>query len=587
MAGGSPGRARGAGGGRGLFAGWGQGSGRWGAEWGPPEKPMISMEELKGALSSVEVAGFGGGSGGEALGAAGGPPVRAPGPASGGGVSALPDAEVLWDRGPSGFRGSFGPRLQGGVEKLPKIGSVLDVEPSPDMGLLWDLPAASAAAPASAGACGVPRAAVVPKPAAAPSRSLLIRNVSQTVSDGELHQLLQQFGDLRSLYSRCKHRGFVMATFFDIRAAQYSLESLEGEILAGLPLSVHFSIPMEGKHDKGLNNGTLVVFNLDSSVSAATLKGIFASYGAVKEIRETPNKRHHRFVEFYDVRHSVAALHGLNRTEIEGKRVKIESSRPGGARCALGQQLQRTLEGEEMKPPITESELVRSVTEGVHGAASLLIQPPAPSGRGGGASCANAAAPAPVPQGALSGQGGVALGGGDLPGGSDPASPATTALVGHLASGGPRSKAAEGHKSGAPGSNSREPGEFHLNPVEILSGKDVRTTLMIKNIPNKYTEKMILQQIDECCKDGYDFFYLPIDFRNKCNVGYAFMNMKTTEDILPLYAHLNNKKWARFKSEKVCVLTYGRIQGFSALISHFQRVSLRHEDKRRRPLIFA
>ena len=110
---------------------------------------------------------------------------------------------------------------------------------------------------------------------------------------------------------------------------------------------------------------------------------------------------------------------------------------------------------------------------------------------------------------------------------------------------------------------------------------------MIKNIPNKYTEKMILQQIDECCKDGYDFFYLPIDFRNKCNVGYAFVNMKTPEDILPLYAHLNNKKWARFKSEKVCVLTYGRIQGFSALISHFQRVSLRHEDKRRRPLIFA
>merc|ERR1712078_736820 len=98
--------------------------------------------------------------------------------------------------------------------------------------------------------------------------------------------------------------------------------------------------------------------------------------------------------------------------------------------------------------------------------------------------------------------------------------------------------------------------------------------------------KMILQQIDECCKDGYDFFYLPIDFRNKCNVGYAFMNMKTPEDILPLYAHLNNKKWARFNSEKVCVLTYGRIQGFSALTSHFQRVSLRHEDKRRRPPIF-
>lgn len=139
---------------------------------------------------------------------------------------------------------------------------------------------------------------------------------------------------------------------------------------------------------------------------------------------------------------------------------------------------------------------------------------------------------------------------------------------------------------GASSPHTRDLGEFHLNPGRIRSGEDKRTTLMIKNIPNKYTEKMILQQIDECCKDGYDFFYLPIDFRNKCNVGYAFMNMRTPEDILPLYEHLNNKKWARFNSEKVCVLTYGRIQGFSALTSHFQRVSLRHEDKRRRPLIF-
>lgn len=53
---------------------------------------------------------------------------------------------------------------------------------------------------------------------------------------------------------------------------------------------------------------------------------------------------------------------------------------------------------------------------------------------------------------------------------------------------------------------------------------DKRTTLMIKNIPNKYTKDMLLNLIDVNFKNKYDFFYLPMDFNNKCNVGYAFIN---------------------------------------------------------------
>mgnify|MGYP003702562047 CR=1 FL=1 len=50
------------------------------------------------------------------------------------------------------------------------------------------------------------------------------------------------------------------------------------------------------------------------------------------QIRETPHKRHHRFIEFYDVRAAESALRSLNKSDIAGKRVKLEPSRPGGAR---------------------------------------------------------------------------------------------------------------------------------------------------------------------------------------------------------------------------------------------------------------
>jgi len=117
-------------------------------------------------------------------------------------------------------------------------------------------------------------------------------------------------------------------------------------------------------------------------------------------------------------------------------------------------------------------------------------------------------------------------------------------------------------------------------------GEDKRTTLMIKNIPNKYTQKMLLASVDETLRGKYDFFYLPIDFKNKCNVGYGFINMMTPKDIIPVFERFHNKKWERFNSEKVCCITYARIQGKAALVNHFQNSSLMHEDKKHRPVLF-
>ncbi|KAG4150989.1 hypothetical protein ERO13_D04G036600v2 [Gossypium hirsutum] len=182
-----------------------------------------------------------------------------------------------------------------------------------------------------------------------PSRTLFVRNINSNVEDSELRSLFEHYGDIRTLYTACKHRGFVMISYYDIRAARTAMRALQNKPLRRRKLDIHFSIPKDNPSEKDINQGTLVIFNLDPSVSNDDLRQIFGDYGEVKEIRETPHKRHHKFIEFYDVRAAEAALRALNRSDIAGKRIKLEPSRPGGARRNLMQQLSQELEQDEAR----------------------------------------------------------------------------------------------------------------------------------------------------------------------------------------------------------------------------------------------
>ena len=127
------------------------------------------------------------------------------------------------------------------------------------------------------------------------------------------------------------------------------------------------------------------------------------------------------------------------------------------------------------------------------------------------------------------------------------------------------------------------------NIIEIDSirkGMENRTTLMIRNIPNKYSQSLLLDSIDLKHKGRYDFFYLPIDFGNKCNMGYAFINLISPLDVISFYELWNDCRWSHFNSDKVCSISFARIQGRSTLEQHFLASSVMTEDKGRRPMFF-
>ncbi|RZB51528.1 Protein MEI2-like 2 isoform E [Glycine soja] len=562
-----------------------------------------------------------------------------------------------------------------------------------------------------------------------PSRTLFVRNINSNVEDSELRTLFEQYGDIRTLYTACKHRGFVMISYYDIRAARTAMRALQNKPLRRRKLDIHFSIPKDNPSEKDINQGTLVVFNLDPSVSNDDLRQIFGAYGEVKEIRETPHKRHHKFIEFYDVRAAEAALKALNRSDIAGKRIKLEPSRPGGARRNLMQQLSQELEQDEARTfrhqvvspvansppgswaqfgsPVEQNPLASfSKSPGLgpaspintnhlsglaailspHATTSTKIAPIGKdpgraanqmfsnSGSTQGAAFQHSisfpeqnvkASPRPISTfgessssassiGTLSGP--QFLWGSPTPYSEHSNTPAWSSSsvglpftssvqrqgfpytsnhspflgshshhhVGSAPSGLPldrhfsyfpespeaslmspvafgnlnhgdgnfmmnniSARASVGASVGLSGNTpeisspnfrmmslprhgslfhgnslysgpgatnieglaergrSRRPENggnqidskklYQLDLDKIVCGEDTRTTLMIKNIPNKYTSKMLLAAIDENHQGTYDFLYLPIDFKNKCNVGYAFINMVSPSHIIAFY----------------------------------------------------
>lgn len=100
------------------------------------------------------------------------------------------------------------------------------------------------------------------------------------------------------------------------------------------------------------------------------------------------------------------------------------------------------------------------------------------------------------------------------------------------------------------------------------------TTVMVRNIPNKYTQRMLLkifkQEVGEGFRRSIDLFYLPIDFKNKTNLGYCFVNFATEENAALFRAAVNGLSLSLFKSTKILTTDPARVQGFEANFTNFR-----------------
>ena len=102
---------------------------------------------------------------------------------------------------------------------------------------------------------------------------------------------------------------------------------------------------------------------------------------------------------------------------------------------------------------------------------------------------------------------------------------------------------------------------------DVALGKETRTTVMIRNIPIKYNDKALEKEL-EPFEGKYDCLYMPFDYENGGNKGYAFLNLKSPYHVLLFYEVFNNKCWMFFDSKKICELNYANFQGIEEIQKH-------------------
>ncbi|KAK4429734.1 protein terminal ear1 [Sesamum alatum] len=465
----------------------------------------------------------------------------------------------------------------------------------------------------------------LPPSSPTPSRTLLLSMVPTSVSESTVRRELEVFGDVRAVQMERRREGLVTVHFYDVRDSQAALMAIQEQhmqqqfrlgrhydavlnnsmplmavapppppqaargLISGRVVWAQFTTPVTSGLPDGNNQGTLVIFNLNPGVSASYLKEIFEAFAK--------------------------AMAAMNAKEILGQRIVIEFSRPGGQCKKFWRCPQNGPPNPNPNPTTTYSSSRTSFRPSPSSEGKLSIRSPPqrsyhcknPSGSGGSKSSSSGSSP--LDESVTN----LCIGGGydecSRPNKKSSSSTGFKKSNNDIGGGSSKHGGCRPWKGGGGGGGGGRHGKDHdprflINEDEIMESncRDPRTTVMIKNIPNKYSQKLLLNMLDNHCihcneqmaNDGddqplsaYDFVYLPIDFINKCNVGYGFVNMTSPQATLRLYKAFHHQNWEVFNSRKICEVTYARLQGLEALREHFKNSKFPGDAEEYMPVVFS
>jgi len=113
-------------------------------------------------------------------------------------------------------------------------------------------------------------------------------------------------------------------------------------------------------------------------------------------------------------------------------------------------------------------------------------------------------------------------------------------------------------------------------------------TVMMRNLPNKYTQHMLLDELQLNkfrLQHEFDFFYLPMDHYSAVNLGYCFINFVDPCVANAFAAAFQGRRMRHFNSQKTIVVMPASMQGFEKNYAYYSSTRVAQaEDPQYRPI---
>eukprot|EP00747_Dinoflagellata_sp_TGD_P125807 gnl/TRDRNA2_/TRDRNA2_174215_c0_seq10.p1 gnl/TRDRNA2_/TRDRNA2_174215_c0~~gnl/TRDRNA2_/TRDRNA2_174215_c0_seq10.p1 ORF type:complete len:448 (-),score=88.17 gnl/TRDRNA2_/TRDRNA2_174215_c0_seq10:922-2199(-) len=110
-------------------------------------------------------------------------------------------------------------------------------------------------------------------------------------------------------------------------------------------------------------------------------------------------------------------------------------------------------------------------------------------------------------------------------------------------------------------------------------------TIMMRNLPNKYTQHLLIEELNSRGFSGtFDFIYVPVDPDTDANRGYAFINFDQASDARRFKEEFDGYQMSYFESSKFVTVTPATLQGFEANYAHYANSRVNRGDPAKRPI---